>query len=135
MSGRYLSIAGAVVMTAFSSPAFAQMHYEISYQAKPIPPILIVLAIAVAILLLILHGLNAGWFSSGSSGPCNCPDCTGARYEQEARLFREITRHQDAHTSMMRSEIEHARTIGEYRERPDIAEHEQKLREMRSRLN
>jgi hypothetical protein len=52
----------------------------------------------------------------------------------QANLMREIARHQDAHTSMMKSEIDRTRAHGEYRERPDIAEHEQRLRELRSRL-
>ncbi|MBR1226901.1 hypothetical protein JQ600_18390 [Bradyrhizobium sp. AUGA SZCCT0176] len=77
----------------------------------------------------------AGFFDSrGPTGPCNCAECIAARYEQEAQLMRGITQHQDAHTAMMRGEIDHARTYGEYRERPDIAEHEQRLRELRSRL-
>ena len=56
------------------------------------------------------------------------------RYDRQANLMRDIARHQDAHTSMMRSEIDRTRAHGEYRERPDIAEHEHRLRELRSRL-
>ena len=48
--------------------------------------------------------------------------------------MREITKHQEAHSALMRSEIDHARTYGEYRERPEIAEHEQRLRDLRAKL-
>lgn len=137
MSKRWLATVGSIGSMVFSTPALAQVRYEVYYDPKPIPPILLVLVLAVGGLLLIAYGLDAGWFSSSRSsrGPCNCPECTGVRYEQEAQLIREITWHQDAHTDMMRSEIKHAQTHGEYREREDIAAHEQRLRELRSRLN
>jgi len=126
---------GAAISVALSAPALAQTQYRVYYDPTPIPPLLILLVFAGAVLILIRTVLNAGWSSSGSTGGgCNCPECTGAHYEREAELMRKITRHQDAHTEMMRSEIGHTRTHGEFRERPDIAEHEQTLREMRNRL-
>lgn len=75
-------------------------------------------------LLLIAESLSSGTSGSDDSD----------RYSRQADLMRDITRLQDAHTSMMRSEIDRTRAHGEYRERPDIAEHEQRLRELRSRL-
>ncbi len=53
---------------------------------------------------------------------------------RQARLMREMTAHQDNHTDMMRSEIDRTRTYGEYRERPEIAEHERRIRELRNKL-
>ena len=53
---------------------------------------------------------------------------------RQARLMREMAAHQDSHTDMMRSEIDRTRAYGEYRERPEIAEHEQRIRELRNKL-
>jgi hypothetical protein len=134
MTNRLLAVATSAASLMWSSPVFAQVQYEVYYQTRPIPPLLLVLAILALSVLLFAYALNGLFSSESSSGPCNCPECTGARYEQQAELMRQITREQDAHTAMMRSEIRHAQTHGEYRERQDIVAHEQRVRELLGRL-
>jgi hypothetical protein len=128
--------AGAVGAMSLPTRAFGQVQYGYRViQVQPDRFLDLLLIIALCLSALLLVAWLAGWLSSESSGsPCDCAECTAKRYAREANLLREITNHQDAHTVMMRGEIDHARTYGEYRERPDIAAHEQRLRELRSRL-
>jgi hypothetical protein len=129
-----MTAAGAMGMISLTTDAFCQGQYQYRvYYTQTPDPILDLLFIAVLCLAaLLLAAWLAGCLSSGSSdSPCDCAESVA---EREASLMREITKQQDAHTALMRSEIDHARTSGEYRELPEIAEHEQRLRELRSKL-
>ena len=131
MSLRTMLIAGAG-MLSLSTDAVCQSQYRVYYTPNPDLPLDLIVFLALCLAALLLGRWLVGWLSSGSSdGPCGCAECVAKR---EASLIRELTKHQDAQTALMRSEIDHARTYGEYRERPDIAAHEQRLRELRSRL-
>lgn len=131
MSLRTILAAGAG-MLSLTTEAFCQTQYRIYYAPHPDPLLDLIVFLAFCLAALLLGRWLVGWLSSGSSGgPCGCAECVAKR---EASIIRELTKHQDAHTALMRSEIDHARTYGEYRERPDIAAHEQRLRELRSRL-
>lgn len=130
MSLRTMLVAGAGML--LTTDAFCQTQYRIYNTPNPDPPLDLIVFLALCLAALLLVALAIGWLSSASSdGPCGCAECVAKR---EASIIRELTKHQDAHTALMRSEIDHARTYGEYRERPDIAAHEQRLRELRSRL-
>ena len=134
MSRRTITVAVAWGMFSLTTDALSQGQYQyrVYYHQPPDPFLDLLLILSLGLAALGLLAWLAGWLSSGSSdAPCDCAECRASR---EASLMREITKHQEAHTALMRSEIDHARTYGEYRECPEIAEHEQRLRELRSRL-
>jgi len=135
MSFRTTVIANAFGAMSLPTFAFGQVQYGYQVYVEPDPVLGLLFPLALLGAALLLVAWFAGWVPTGSSGsPRDPAECAAERYEREANLLREISKHQDAHTALMRSEIDHTRTHGEYRERPDIAEHEQRLRELRSQL-
>lgn len=136
MSLRTMIAAGALGVISLATPAFGQTQYGYRGYAQPSLFSGLWLPLVLLALAAFLHWANQeGWFSSESSGsPCGCDECQAERYESQAELMREITKHQDAHTAMMRSEIELTRISAVYGERPDIAAHEQRLHELRNQL-
>ena len=141
MLSRITVIAGAVAASAISSSAIAQVQYRYAYREPTFAdhffylvfstlthPLVLLLFAAWAALHIIPWAIES---SRESNEPCNCAECVA---ERETSLMREITKHQDAHTAMMRSDIELTRMSAVYGERPDIAAHEQRLNELRNQL-
>lgn len=141
MLSRITVIAGAVAASAISSSAIAQVQYRYAYRQPTFAeiffdclfsalthPLVLLLLAAWAALHIIPWAIES---SRESNEPCNCAECVA---ERETSLMHEITKHQDAHTAMMRSDIELTRIAAVYGERPDIAAHEQRLHELRNQL-
>lgn len=145
MFSRITVLAGAVAASAISSSAIAQAQYRYAYREPTFAesflsllfsalfsalthPLVLLLLAAWAALHIIPWAIES---SRESNEPCNCAECVA---ERETSLMHEITKHQDAHTAMMRSDIELTRMSAVYGERPDIAAHEQQLNELRNQL-
>jgi hypothetical protein len=125
----------AVICLSSSAMGYSEVQYgtyQLEIYVDPDFPRRVALALTALLALVIAIGV--GVFLSQFSGGSHATYDDADRFQSEADHMREIIKHQDAHTALMRSEIDHTRTYGEYRERPDIAEHEQRLRELRSRL-
>ena len=137
MLSRITVVAGVVAATSFVAPAFGQTQYGNRGYVQPslFSDLLLPIGLLLGLVAFLNWALQEGWFSSASSeSPCDCEECSAKHYESQAELMREITKHQDAHTAMMRSEIELTRMSAVYGERPDIAAHEQRLNELRNQL-
>jgi hypothetical protein len=135
MSYRILVTFGAFAVMCISSNAMAYSEIQYGYQVYPDSDFRYRVSLVLATILVLTIGIIVCFcISLFSNGSRDHATYDANRFQSEADLMREITEHQDAQTAMMRGEIDHARTYGEYRERPEIAEHEQRLRKMRSRL-
>ncbi|UPJ50370.1 hypothetical protein IVB30_02755 [Bradyrhizobium sp. 200] len=125
----------AVICLSSSTMAYSEVQYgayQLEIYVDPDFPRRAATGLIVLSALVIAVGVGVclSQFSGGSSATYDDAD----RFQNEADLMHKIAKHQDAQTALMRSEIDYARTHGEHRERPEIAEHEQRLRELRSKL-